>query len=138
MKTRNRHASGSRIIDSDISVNILGDEATEPLTVIMKVNMPFMYAPRVVVNTHYRLFDKDTRRLTSVSSSILNEMIRDENMVKKDDATAALINDEVVAFNHINYMLVETPETEETEERKTEVKKQKNRPHLSDPPYNWY
>ena len=135
MKTRNRHASGSRVIDSDISVHILEDESKGdyPMTIIMKINMPFMYAPRVIVNTHYKLFEKDTRRLTSVSSSILNEMIRDENMVKKDDTTAALINDEVVAFNHINYMLVETPETEEPEERK-----QKHRPHLSDAPYNWY
>ena len=48
---------------------------------ITKINMPFMYARRVIVNTFYPKFDQQTGSQISISSSLLNEQIRDEAMV---------------------------------------------------------
>ena len=83
------------------------EDSTEYPTIITKINMPFMYARRVIVNTFYPKFDQQTGSQISISSSLLNEQIRDEAMVLSSGANRAVINDEVVAFNHINYVKVE-------------------------------
>jgi len=104
----------SRTIDGDISVHMVEspiDDHPMP-TIIMKINMPFMYARRVLVNTHYTVNEGRTGKISTVSSSLLNEQIRDDAKNKKDEVTSPVINDEVVAFNHINYIRVETRDRE--------------------------
>lgn len=70
--------------------------------------MPFLYARRAMINTYYPKFDVSTGCLTTVSSSIMNEQLVEEAKLKtQDNATRAYINDEVIAFNHINYIKIE-------------------------------
>lgn len=74
---------------------------------ITKINMPFMYARRAMINTYYPKFDVSTGCLTTVNSSIMNEQLLEEAKISQDNATRPYINDEVIAFNHINYIKIE-------------------------------
>ena len=69
-----------------------------------------MYARRAMVNTYYPKFDNQTRSFTTVNSSIMNETILLEAQNASGE-TRAIINDEVIAFNHINYIKVEPMES---------------------------
>jgi len=62
-EARNRKA------DNDLQVHII-DESEYP-TMITKINMPFMYARRVIVNTYYPKLGQGS--IETVSSSINNE-----------------------------------------------------------------
>ena len=44
-------------IDSDLSVHIWGNVEDEYPTMITKVNMPFSYSRRALVNTYYPHYD---------------------------------------------------------------------------------
>ena len=73
---------------------------------ITKINMPFMYARRAMINTYYPKYDVSTGCLTTVNSSIMNEQLLEEAKTSQDNARPA-ISDEVIAFNHINYIKIE-------------------------------
>lgn len=73
-QAKNRHG------DNDLSVHIVEtglsiEQRTAFPTMITKINMPFMYARRAVVNTYYPKFDSQTRSFSTVSSSIMNEQV---------------------------------------------------------------
>ena len=53
-------------------------------TTIQKISMPFMFSKRVLINTYYPKLDQQTGSISSLSSSILNEQIRDEHMQEKN------------------------------------------------------
>ena len=74
---------------------------------ITKINMPFMYARRVLINTYYPKLDRARGSFVTVNSSVMNEVVLEEAKKERNDATKPVINDEVVAFNHINYVKIE-------------------------------
>ena len=71
--------------------------------------MPFMYARRAVVNTYYPKADEQTKSFATVSSSIMNEQVLQEAQNPSGDSqqNRPIINDEVIAFNHLNYIKLE-------------------------------
>ena len=58
------------------------DDSEYP-TMITKINMPFMYARRVIVNTYYPKFNQGS--VETVSSSINNEQTRDQHRAQGDN-----------------------------------------------------
>ena len=82
-------------------------DATYP-TVITKMNLPFMFARRAMINTYYAKYDAPSNTVTTVNSSLLNEQLLEEAQTERADVSKrmgrTLINDEVIAFNHINYV----------------------------------
>ena len=68
--------------------------------------MPFLYARRAVISTYYPKYDRQTGSFETVSSSIMNEPVLEQAQNPTGD-TRAIINDEVIAFNHLNYIRVE-------------------------------
>ena len=71
----------NRQVDNDLSVHIVNtnqgpdNSLSAYPTMITKINMPFMYARRAVVNTYYPKKDPQTGSVITVSSSIMNEPI---------------------------------------------------------------
>jgi len=99
-----------RQADNDLSVQIVGDPNAEFPTVITKINMPFLFARRAMINTYYSRVEPGSKTVVTVNSSIMNEQLLHEAQTEKASSTRksgrALINDEVMAFNHINYVRV--------------------------------
>lgn len=88
----------------------MGDLNAEFPTVITKINMPFLFARRAMINTYYHRFDQSKRSIVTVNSSIMNDQLLQEAQTERTDSSRkpdrTLIKDEVIAFNHINYIEV--------------------------------
>ena len=81
--------------DNDLSVYIVDTPGINPSaaaeqraaipTLITKIQMPFLYARRAIVNTYYPKYDRQTGSFEIVSSSIMNEQVVEEAQNRTGD-----------------------------------------------------
>ena len=95
----------------DLSVTVVGNAEADFPTLCTKITLPFMFARRAMVNTYYSKQVASSNSIIAVNSSIMNEELLSEAMTEIQGGTRkmgrAIITDEVIAFNHINYVQVQ-------------------------------